>query len=147
MTSSREVTELWVRGDQHIARQVVAPVATAHGRGYVDMFDAAARKASIRKGTPDTPSTPDFDVPAWMHLETGDFVEYREMGSDRVVVAPIDRNASVDRFANPLTTPGQIIIAGDDGEPTVIDPPADPNLDYALEWDGTTQRPVWVVKP
>lgn len=144
MTDEREVAVLLVRNAQRVARQVAAPIATAYGRGYVDFFDSALHRASIRKGTRDAQPTPGFDVPLWLHLRAGDYVQFREVGSDRVVLAPLDRNASVDQFANPLSAAGQIIIAGPDGTPTVIEPPADPTLDYALEWDGATQLPVWV---
>lgn len=142
MTDARELAELWIRGDEHIANAIVEPVATADGRGYVDFFDAAARKASIRKNSRDAEPTPNFDVPAWLDLEPGDYVLYRELGSDRVVLGPLDRDASTDW--NPLTTPGQIIMAGEDGVPTVIEPPADVELNYVLQWNGTTQRPEWV---
>jgi hypothetical protein len=144
VTTSKEVADLWTKGDQRVARQAVAPVANAYGKGYVDSYDAGLRKAAVREGSRTAQPTPGFDVAPSLELQPGDYVLYREIGSDRFVYDVLDRNASVDRFANPLTTPGQILVAGADGTPTVIDPPADPASDYTFKWVGANQAPGWV---
>lgn len=147
MPSEADVADVLLKAATRTAARAVAPVASAYFRGYVAEFDAGLHKASIRKGTRDAQATPGFDVPPALALEEGDYVLCRELGANRVVVHVLDRNASVDSFVNPLTSFGQIIIAGEDGIPTVIEPPEDPTLDYALQWDGATQRPVWVELP
>ena len=147
MTTRRRVAELLNQAMVRASKAQVAPLAQATGRGYVAAYDPATHKAFIREGTPDADPTPGFDVPLWLSLKVGAYVLYHELGSDRTVLAPLDRNASVDQFANPLSTPGQIIIAGPGGTPTVIEPPADVTLNYALQWDSATQRPVWVELP
>lgn len=140
-----ELARLLNSATGRVSAAQVEPVASAYGRGYVAIYDVGSRKASVRKNTRDTEPTPGFDVPPTLDLLAGDFVLFRELGPDRVIIAPLDRNATVDW--NPLTVPGQIIIAGPDGEPTVIEPPADDTLDYALQWDGATATVIWVLVP
>ena len=142
MTDVREVAELWARGDERLTREIVAPLAGAYGRGFVAAYDRGLRKASIRKDTRDADPTPGFDVPPTFDLQVGDYVEFRELGSDRIVLHPLDRDASTSW--NPLTTPGQIIIAGSDGSPTVIEPPTNPDVACELQWDPVNHVAYWV---
>lgn len=143
--TSHEVRQVILETMTGVAQVVVAPVRAAYGRGYVAAFDRATRQAAISKGSRDAPATPGFDVPPTLELDVGDYVQYRELGSDRNVTFPLDRDASASW--NPLSAPGQIIVAGEDGAPTVIEPPPDPSLNYALQWDGATQSIVWVELP
>lgn len=143
MRSDADLAAKLARLAQAEATDVVRPAAQATGTDTV--LSASGGRCSL------TTAGPNFRVVGSLAVVPGDLVLFTRRGTDRLVIAVLGRNA-VDIVAaggmfNPLTTFGQIIVAGADGAPSVIEPPADPTLDWALQWDGDLQRPVWVELP
>ena len=143
MPSDIDLAAKFARLAQTEAADVVRPAAQAIGTDTVEAVGGGL--CSL------TNAGPNFRPVGSLAVVTGDLVLYSRRGTDRLVLAVLGRNAvdivTAGGMNNPLTAFGQIIVAGADGTPSVIEPPADPTLDFELQWSGALQRPVWVELP
>lgn len=111
--------------------------------GEVDAIEGD--RASLKLA--DSPPGTAWIIPPELLVLVGDLVFAYRRGGLRQIRGVLNRNALNAMALNPFTGPHQVLMSDADGNPTVLAAPADPELDYVLEWDGETEAPVWRVKP
>lgn len=132
-------------GNDRIYQAVMREIERVDNAFVTAEVDAVeGNRASLKAA--DSPATTAWVIPPGLLVEVGDLVFAYRRGSFRKIEGVLNRNALDAMARNPFTAPGQVLIAGPDGQPTVLEPPGDPELDYTLEWDGELQAIVWVEK-